>query len=64
MRFYVKIILKPYNNPRDKFKVQKTQFLLSKVRCLKPCPLALLMPLEENPSIEPHLKALISGQRF
>ena len=22
------------------------------------------MPLEENPSIVPHLKALISGQRF
>ena len=35
-----------------------------KVRSLKLCPLAILMPLEENPYIVPHLKALISGKNF
>ena len=45
-------------------KVPKTHFLLSKVRSLKLCPLAILMLLEENPYIVPHLQALISGQRL
>ena len=45
-------------------KLWKTHFLLSKVRSLKLCPLAILMPLEENLYIVPHLKALISGQKF
>ena len=31
---------------------------------LKIFPLAILMPLEENPYIAPNLKALISGQKF
>ena len=31
---------------------EKTHFLLSKVKSLKICPLAILMPLEENPFIE------------
>ena len=39
----------------------KAHFLLSKVISLKLCPLAILMPLEENPHIVSHLKALISG---
>ena len=38
--------------------------LLSKVRSLKLCPLAILMPLEENPYTVPHLKALNSGQNL
>ena len=38
---------------------RKTRFLLSKVRSLKLCPLAILKTLEENPYIVPHLKALI-----
>ena len=42
----------------------KTHFLLSKVISLKLCPLAILMPLEENPYIVPHFKALISGQKL
>ena len=42
----------------------QTNFLLSKVISLKLCPLAILMPLEENPYIIPHLKALISGWKF
>ena len=29
-----------------------------------PLPLAVFMPLEENPYIAPHLKALISGKKF
>ena len=50
---------------RDKsYKFQKTHFLLSKVRSLKLCPLAILMPLEENPYTVPHLKALNSGQNL
>ena len=43
---------------------KKTHFLLSKVRSLKLCPLAILMPLEENPYTVPHLKALNSGQKL
>ena len=39
---------------------EKTHFLLSKVRSLKLCPLAILMPLEKKPYIAPHLTALIS----
>ena len=45
-------------------KFQKTHFLLSKVRSLKFCPSAILMPLEENPKTVPHLNALISGKKF
>ena len=40
---------------------KKVTFLLSKVRCLKLCPLSILMPLEENPYTVPHLKVQISG---
>ena len=40
-------------------KALKTHFLLSKVRSLKVYPLAILMLLEENPYMVPHLKALI-----
>ena len=43
---------------------EKNHFLLGKVRSLKLCPLAILMLLEENPYIVPHLKALISGQKL
>ena len=46
------------------WKLWKTHFLLSKVRSLKLCPLAILMPLEENPYTVPHLKALNSGQNL
>ena len=42
-------------------KVPKTHFSLSKVRSLKLCPLAILMPLEENPYTVTQLKALNSG---
>ena len=35
-----------------------------KVKSLKPRPLAILMPLEENPYTVPHLKALNSGQKL
>ena len=38
--------------------------LLSKFRSVKLCPLAILMPHEENHYIVPHLKALICGQKF
>ena len=38
--------------------------LLKKVRSLKICPVAILMSLEENPYIVPHLKATISDQKF
>ena len=61
MRYYVLIFLKGHANCQgEKQKFQKTHFLLSKVKSLKLCPLAILMPLEENPYIAPHLKALIS----
>ena len=40
-------------------KFQKTPFLLTKLKSLKLCPLAILMPLEENPYTVPHLKLLI-----
>ena len=43
---------------------QKTHFLLSKVRSLKICPLAILMPLEENPYTVPHFKARNSSQKL
>ena len=43
---------------------KKTHFLLSKVRSLKLFPLAILMPLEENPYTVSHLKALNSGQKL
>ena len=39
----------------------KVLFLLSKLRSLDLCPLAILMPLEKNHYKVPHLKALISG---
>ena len=42
----------------------KTDFLFSKVRSLKLCPLAILMSLEGNPFIVTHFKALISCQNF
>ena len=42
---------------------ENIHFSLSKVRSLKLC-LAVLMPLEENPYTEPHLKALNSGQKL
>ena len=37
---------------------EKLTFLLSKVRSVKLSPLAILMPLEENPYTVTHLKAL------
>ena len=37
--------------PGVNLKVPKTHFLLSKVRTLKICPLAIPIPLEENPYI-------------
>ena len=46
------------------YKFWKTHFLLSKVWSLELCPLAILMPLEENPYIVHHLKALDSGQKI
>ena len=46
------------------YKFGKTYFLLSKAKTQKLCPLAILMPLEENPYILPHLKALISDSKF
>ena len=49
---------------RKKIKVLKKLFLLSKVNGLKLCPLAILMPLDENPYIVPHFEALISCQNF
>ena len=45
-------------------KIRKNNLLLSKVRSLKLCPLAILMPLEENPYVVPQLKALIGGKKF
>ena len=44
--------------------LRKIHFLLSKVRSLKLCPLAILMPLEENPYTVPYLKALNGGQKL
>ena len=40
-----------------------TSYYISIVRILELCTLAILMPLE-NPYTVPHLKALISGQKF
>ena len=45
-------------------KFWKTDFLLSKVRTLKLCPLAILIPLKESPYIVPHLKAFIIWSKF
>ena len=46
-------------------KFQKTPFLLTKLKSLKLCPLAILMPLEENPYKVPDLRALlISGGKI
>ena len=36
----------------------KPHGLLSEFKHLKLCPLAILMPLEENPYVVPHLKAI------
>ena len=52
--------MRAFKLPGVKAKSFKTQFLLSKVRSLKLCPL----PLEENPYTVPHLKALNSSQNL
>ena len=66
MKYCIRIFLKGYKNGKmTKLKVpQNSLFLLSKLRSLKLCPLANLMPLEENPYTVLHLKALKSGQKL
>ena len=62
MRYYTRIFFKGHENCQGvKVKSsEKGSFLLNKVKSVKLCPLAILMPLEENTYIAPHLKSLIS----
>ena len=57
MRYYVWIFFKGYENYQgSNIKISKNSLFIKQ----KLCPLAILMPLKENPHIVPHLKALIS----
>ena len=58
--FHLKFGIKMWWTTKKNYRTRMT-VTVSKVRILKLCPLAILMPRKENPFIVPHLKALISG---
>ena len=59
MRYYLRIFLKGHDNCQgEKLKVPKNSLLIESPKI---CPLAILMPLEENDYVVPQSKALISS---